>query len=119
MWGKLTKLLTIQISKRMDTSFSIIREISLINVENILLVTSFGLFENALLSQMFMLNISSNKILVREESEVFKDINQNLLLYSVMTFLMSSPLTLTVHEEDESQSFRVEVQSQRLIQFSW
>lgn len=106
----------------MNTSFSIIREISLINVEKILLVTSFGLFENALLSQMIMLNISSNKILVREESIVFKDINRNLLLYSVMTFLIHfliSPLTLNIHEEDESQSFRVEVQSQRLIQFSW
>lgn len=79
----------------------------------------FGLFENALLSQMFTLNISSNKILVREKSIVFKDINRNLLLYSVMTFLMSSPLTLTRLEEDESQCFRVEVQSQRLIQFSW
>lgn len=57
----------------MNTSFSIIRQISLIDVENI--IKPFGLFENTFLSQMILFNILSNKIMVREENIVFKYIN--------------------------------------------
>lgn len=57
----------------MNTSFSIIRQISLIDVENI--TKPFGLFENTFLSQMILFNILPNKIMVREENIVFKYIN--------------------------------------------